>query len=211
MSLDRAKVWPLAALLLASFERSACAYVAHVAVARNNPAGTIAPGQQLAIRVVVSWEPNPSLQFAGLRGDLLVVGALGSASNVGSDFAFGSGPPLVVLGQPAGGSVVGTDIATIPGFFTASPSPPSIQWWGVNYLTFTWTAPSVSEPTLLGFEFVADPIAPNVRLYPSSASPAFVEASTTYTGMSIVVLPSPGAAGIGLVVGALATTRLRRG
>lgn len=184
---------PIALFLAAA---PAAAEVAYVNVVRNNPVGTALPGEEVGVRVIVQWSPDPSLQFAGLRGDVVVTSSLGVSSNVGSAFTFGSGPPLVSLGTPSGGSVFGTDIATLPGFFLGSPTPPSIQWWGVNFLTFTWTSPQVSTPTLVRFDFIADPIAPNVRLYPSASSPAFIEAETVYTGMSITVLPGAGAWGV---------------
>ncbi|MCA9287146.1 MAG: hypothetical protein KDA05_01090, partial [Phycisphaerales bacterium] len=56
---------------------------------------------------------------------------------------------------------------------------------------------------------MADPIAPNVRLYPSISTPAFVEAQTTYIGTSILVIPAPGGVAVLGLVG-LAQPRRRR-
>ena len=182
---------PLAVLACAAAS-CAVAQTASVEVSHTDPNGIVQSGETIGIRVVVRWEG--ALQFAGLKGDALATDSLGQSQNVGS--AFGApAPPLHVYGAPRDGDVIGHDIATVPAFFLGSPVPVTTLNTGADFMTYNWIAPVVTSPTLVAFEFVADPTAPNVRLYPNTSTPAFVEAQTTYIGTSILVIPAP--AGLG--------------
>lgn len=187
---------------------TASAQLATVRVTHNSALGTIAPGETLRVTARLSW--TEQMQWAGLRGDLLATDDAGLASNVGFHPFLMPGA-LVRHGVPVGGSVKGTDIASVPGFFTATVPPPYSNWWGVEFFSYDWTAPSVSAPTWIDFAFVADPDAPNVRLYPTSTSPMFVEAITTYVPASILVVPAPSSLGLAAMLGIWACARRRLG
>ncbi|MCA9287035.1 MAG: hypothetical protein KDA05_00535 [Phycisphaerales bacterium] len=193
----------VAGLALPCFAQSATVRVSH-----DQMGGTVMPGETIRITANIAWEG--AAQWAGLKGEFLAVGDAGAASNVGSPIH----PSVTVtLGFPDGGSVKGFDVASTPAYFTGGIVPPlpwSLSATGSNeFLWYDWTAPSVSSPTTISFDFVAHPIAPNVRLYPTSASPAFIEAPTTYIGTSILVVPAP--AGLALLgVGAIGARRRAR-
>lgn len=172
----------------------------------SDPDGIVLPGETVSVRASVTW--SSAIQFAGLHGDARATNDLGVASSIGSALG-GPLPPLWVFGVPAGGSVVGFDVATTPAFFQGSPSWYLFQNTGFDVLKFDWTAPTVAVPTVVRFDFVAASIAPNVRLYPSTNSPAFVDAQTTYIGTSILVLPAPGGVLV-LAAAGLASARRRR-
>ena len=173
---------------------AALAQQAQVQVVHDNVGGSLLPGESLRVLASISWEGAP--QWGGLKGDLVASDDLGAAANVGSEITPGI---LTTLGVPIGGSVKGFDVAFVPAVFLGGNLPPipSGHASGVDFLWFDWTAPSVNQPTIVAFEFAADPLAPNVRLYPSSLSPAFIEAPTTYLGTSILVVPAP--AGLALL------------
>ncbi|MCB9841315.1 MAG: hypothetical protein H6809_06680 [Phycisphaeraceae bacterium] len=193
----------LAISLLGFAAGLAQAQTATVQVSHNDPNAVVFPGETLEVRVVVSWQG--AIQFAGLRGNSLATGSLGSASNVGSAFS----PPGALWrhGTPIAGDIISHNIATISGYWTTTPPPPAFMSSGVEYLTYDWIAPQVSAPTLIEFDFVADPIAPNVRLYENFATPGFVEAQTIYVGTSILVVPMPGTMAI---IAAFVLARVRR-
>ncbi|MEZ6234077.1 MAG: hypothetical protein R3B68_07800 [Phycisphaerales bacterium] len=189
---------------IACFALPCSAQSATVRVSHDHAGATVVPGESLRIVATVSWQG--ALQWAGLKGDLLASGDLGQAANVGSEVMPGI---FVTLGAPAGGSVKGFDVASAPVsyFGPGFPPVPFANATGVEFLWFDWTAPPVTEPTEITFNFAADPIAPNVRLYPNPVlSPAFIEAPTTYIGTSILVIPAP----VGLPILALAALAPRR-
>ena len=200
----------LALLALVSLSSDAWSQTASVSVVHSDPNGVVLPGEAISVRVVVSWQGAGGswAQFAGLKGSSRASTAIGTAGAVNSAF----GPPsiLAVFGTPTLGDIVGHDIATISAYFTTTPHPASLQSAGVDYLTYDWTAPVVTTPTSIEINFVPDAIAPNVRLYTSTNSPAFVEAQTSYIGTSILVLPTPGVGGVVLSYAGLSASRRRR-
>ena len=67
----------------------------------------------------------------------------------------------------------------------------------------------INNPGVYTINWVAPGSAPNVRIYTSTASPAFTEAQTTYRGATITVTPAP--ASLALVgLGGLVAGRRRR-
>jgi hypothetical protein len=192
-------------VLVGMLAASAHAHTATVQVSHDRSSGVVLPGETIRVNALITWDPS---QWAGLKGGVNVTGNAGSATNIGSEIAPGL---LAHLGSPAGGSVTGFDVASVPHMFVGWVLPiPFHNYWGVDFLWFDWTAPSVAQPTPIAFDFVADPMAPNVRLYPMpSTSPAFVEADTTYVGTSILVLPAPTGLGAFLAAACLAVRRRR--
>ena len=192
-----------AASILAGAAR---AQTAQVTMVHSDPNGIVMPGDTVTLRAVVSWQG--AWQFAGLKGSAKATRSLGTSAAVNS--ALGPASPIVVFGTPFHGNVIGHDIAVVPGYFTTTPPLASLQSAGMDYLRYDWTAPTVGVPIRVDFVFLAEPIAPNVRLYPHTFTTAFVEAQTTYIGTSILVLPAPG---VGCVViagfGLLAARRRR--
>lgn len=196
-----------AALLLCA--APANAMIATVNVTHNDPDGIINPGQLVHVTVRLNW--TFGYQFAGMRGDTILTNDSGHATNLHSVYSRTFGP-IAFWGTPRGGSIIGTDIAVVGSFFTASPHPESIKWSGMTYIDFDWTAPSPNNPTIANVDFVSDPVAPNARFYPSGLSPAWVEAEMTYFGTTLTVLPAPaGSTALLLAAGAMATRRRRFG
>lgn len=188
---------------------SGASVTSNVYVIRDPPDAIVDPGETVPIMIRVTWN-RPGYQFAGLRGDTLFTNDEGSSEVPWSYYWNPIGQPAhVVLGTPRGGSIINTDIAVIPSFFTASPQFPSLAYLAMPLIVFDWTAPIVSTPTVVQIDFVPYAIAPNARFYPTSAWPAWVEAETFYHGTSILVMPGPSAFAL-LVAGGVVAARRRR-
>ncbi|MCA9287009.1 MAG: hypothetical protein KDA05_00405 [Phycisphaerales bacterium] len=174
-----------------------------VTTANGGAAASVAPGATISINAVVSWTPAGT-QFAGIQGGTIVQGNAGSGSNFASDFAAGA---LVNLGAFSGGSRTGMDIAVTPAFFTGGfMAPPSANSSGISLARYDLV---INNPGVYTINWVAPGSAPNVRIYTSTASPAFTEAQTTYRGATITVTPAP--ASLALVgLGGLVAGRRRR-
>ena len=161
----------------------------------NLPVATAVPGQIVRMRTIVSWTPQGT-QFAGIAGSFYCNpdnpdGDPGVASARFSDYASGGLVTLGVLENTD--DIIGINIAQTPAFFTGGfLVPPSANWMGITIAGYNWEAPST--PGLYNFAFQFSPIAPNVRIYPSTSSPQFVEAPTTVVGATLLVIPSPSAA-----------------
>ncbi|MEZ6233861.1 MAG: hypothetical protein R3B68_06690 [Phycisphaerales bacterium] len=169
------------------------------------------PGETATMIVIVRWD-DPSAQFAGMRGDTIASGPMGDITNVGSALRDpGATQPFVRLGEPWAGSLVGTDIAIIPQTFTATPWPWTLSNEEMQFVHFDWTAPAVSSPTEVRFDFRAHPLAPSPRFFPNLGFVVnWVEADTTYVGTTLTILPAP--ASLGMVVCSLGLmARTRRG
>ncbi|MCB9840876.1 MAG: hypothetical protein H6809_04400 [Phycisphaeraceae bacterium] len=168
---------------------------------------SIAPSQTLRMRTRVSWQGG--VQMAGIAGDMLVTpltpgGGEGVPANRYSEYAVGA---LVSLGAFAGDDLLGIDIAVTPAFFQGGwIIPPSYSSNGIDFIGFDWTAPS--EPGEYAFRFQPSALAPNLRVYPTTVSPAFIEVPTTYIAASVTVIPTPAA--VPLLVLAAASTSSRR-
>lgn len=169
------------------------------------------PGQTATILVTVTWD-DPMAQFAGLRGDTIVGGALGEITNVDSALREpGSTQPFIRLGHIWAGSLIDTDIAIIPIWFTGSIWPWTLSYDGMPFVHFEWTAPAVSVPTEVHFDFSTYAIAPNARFYPNLSNQLQpVEAETTFIGTTITVLPAPSGAAAVLAWGVVWSARRRR-
>lgn len=190
----------LAAGIVCGAGASSLAQTAVVTVVHDDPDGFVEPGQAVRIGVMVDWAGG--IQLAGLAGSLGPTPDVGVASVPTTPL----GGPLVNVGAPLGGGIVGYDVASIPPSFTAGPS--IIPGWAfppIPVLEYTWTAPAT--PGVVEFDFVASPLAPNVRLYTSLVSPAFTEAQTTYVGTSLTVVPGVGSV---WMLGAAAAALARR-
>ncbi|MCA9288994.1 MAG: hypothetical protein KDA05_10445 [Phycisphaerales bacterium] len=169
---------------------------------------TVVPGEPVSIEVWLTWTPGN--QFAGLRGDTRATADLGAISDLRSPYVHPVFPAAYTrIGDPQGGSVVDTDIAVVPSYFTAAPLPISLLWNHMTLIEYTWTAPAVTTPIEVAFGFEAYAIAPNARFYNSPASPGWVEGNTTYIGTSLTVLPAPSALGAFLLAAGLAVRRRR--
>ena len=197
------KMLAVAGLALPCFAQTATVRVSH-----DQMAATVMPGETIRLTANIAWEG--AVQWAGLKGDFRATNDLGVAASIGSPPGLQPGM-LAHLGTPVGGSIVDFDVASVPAYFTGGIVPP-LPWsagaMGADFLWYDWTAPSVTQPTVIQFDFIADPIAPNVRLYATAVSPAFIEAPTTYIGTSILVIPAPAGLPI-LALAALAPRRRR--
>lgn len=183
---------------------------AQVEVSHDDPDGVVSPGESIRVGVILKWQGTGALQFAGLRGDTVFTNDLGASANIISPYGVpSSSPPWVRLGDFRGGSIINSDIVNLPGYFTAGPLAASFAYQGMPFILFDWEAPSVSEPTQVNIDFRPYAIAPNARFYPSQISPAWVEADTTYSGTSVLVLPAPSALVAFLLAGGLAIRRRR--
>lgn len=171
--------------------------------------GMIFAGESITLTVLVSWEPGPAFQFAGLRGDTRATGNLGQVSNLQSQF-FTTGAPLQKLGTPTNGSILDTDIAVVSAGFGGSPHPGTTNSAGMELITYTWTAPNIASPVVVNFDFVPYAIAPNARFYTGLTPSHFVEAETFYLDTSILVVPIPAPASAALLLLAPLATRRRR-
>ncbi|MCB9840381.1 MAG: hypothetical protein H6809_01855 [Phycisphaeraceae bacterium] len=172
-------------LCAAMASAAATAQTATVIVSHDDPDGLVEPGQAVRIGVMVDW--TGGIQLAGLAGSLGPTPDVGIASSPSSPL----GGPLVNVGTPLGGGIVGYDVASIPPFFTAGPNViPSWAFPPIPVLEYTWTAPAT--PGVVEFDFTPRALAPNVRLYTSLLSIAPVEAQTTYVGTSLTVVPGVG-------------------
>ncbi len=191
------------AVLLAT---PALAQTATVTVSHNDPDGIVEPGQTIRLSMHLTWTPN--MQLAGFAGqfriDPATTGADGTITNRLSAFWPGA---LVNLGLIQRDDIVGIQVASIPHFFTPMVTPPWANWGGLDAFSHDWIAPAT--PGQYNIAFLADPVAPNVRLYPATVSANFVEAQTTYIGASITVTPSP-ASLITLAAASLIHSRRRR-
>lgn len=172
--------------------------------ANGGAAAVVAPGANVVIDATVSF--TPGMQFAGTKGNLNVQGNVGSGSGFTSDFAAGA---LVNLGAFTGGSRTGMDIAVTPAFFTGGfMVPPSGNSAGIKLANYTLSTAGVAAGTYT-VAWNADATAPSVRLFASTASPNFSEATTTYVGATITITPAP--ASLALVgLGGLVAGRRRR-
>ncbi|MCB9840875.1 MAG: hypothetical protein H6809_04395 [Phycisphaeraceae bacterium] len=179
--------------------------------ATGAPIAEVAPGQTVRMRTTVSWEPGGT-QFAGIAGDMLVApltpgGGEGTPSNLVSEFSIGA---LVSLGTFSGDDLLGIDINVTPPFFPAGgPVPPSLNYWGIQFIGYDWAAPA--EPGVYEFRFEPVLFFPNVRIYPSQSSPQFVSVPTTYAAASVTVIPAPAAASCVALAAAIAPRRRRPG
>ena len=190
----------LALVAVAGLAGVASAQSATMTVTANGGANaSVLPGASVDIAASLTW--GGAVQFAGVAGSIVVDGNAGAGSGFTSDFNAGA---LVNLGAFNGGSREGMDIAVTPAFFTGgvivAPSGNTTLNIGSYSLDTTGLAPGIYN---VGFQATA--LAPNVRLFPSTSSPGFVEAQTTYVGASIEIVPAPASLALvglgGLVVG----------
>lgn len=181
-----AVLWALVVCAVAS---SAVAQTATIAVTHDDPDGVILPGETVRITMRISW--TPAVQLAGFAGDLRAdpvgPGAPGTISNRFSRFLPSA---LTINGSVVADDILGIDIASTPGFFTPMVWPPWGSYTGFDAFAHDWTAPS--SPGNYRFGFSPRDDRPNVRLYPSWSSPAWIEAPTTYLWASLTVIPGPG-------------------
>ena len=186
---------------------------AWVTVSHNDPDGIVLPGQTINVRVDVTWTPGSSNQwilFAGLAGDVLPSPSVGTSSNITSVFV-PSG--LVSLGHASQGGVVGVSVANPPNFGLGGcyPWPPPAQGpssLAGPFVAFDWTAP-LDAPGAVTFAFAASASVPNVRLFPSTTSPAFIEVPTAYVPVTLTVVPGPGTLGLLGLISAVGGRRRR--
>jgi hypothetical protein len=114
---------------------------------------------------------------------------------------------LVNLGTVVGDDVMGIDIAVTPWFFQGGMMyPPSNNYTGLMFTGYDWTAPQA--PGEYRFTFQPSPLAPNLRVYPSTGSPNFIEVPTAYLSATLTVIP--GAPTVGALVAGMAIAGRRR-
>lgn len=180
----------LAFLSLGLLSSACLAQSAVMTVSHNDLDGIILPGQTIHVTLRISWLPAGT-QLAGFVGELRTepvgLGGQGTIANRSSTWSQPSA--LIHLGSTSGDDIVGIDVASIPAFFTPMVLPPWGTHTGFNAFEHDWTAPAT--PGLYAMSFVPAPLRPNVLIYPSSISPNFAEAATTYVGTSITVTPAP--------------------
>jgi len=201
----------LALVAVAGIAGVASAQVATMAVTANGAAAAlVTPGQVVTIAANVTWPGGPqtggNIQFAGIKGGIAVQGNAGAGNNFTSAFSSGG---LVNLGSFNGGSRTGIDIAVTPAFFTGGfIVPPSGNSAGLNIGTYNLDTTGMAAGVYT-IGWAADSAAPNIRLFPSTSSPAFVEAQSVYVGAVLTVVPAP--ASLALVgLGGLVAGRRRR-
>ncbi|MEZ6235443.1 MAG: hypothetical protein R3B68_14750 [Phycisphaerales bacterium] len=174
----------------------------------GTPVSSIAPGQTVRVRTIVSWD-LPGSQLAGIAGDLLATplvsgGADGLVSGVFSEFDPGG---TIVLGAVVGDDVLGLDVA--PVFcLTGLCHPVAFQSTGIALVGYDWTAPATPGDYRFGFAPAAG--RESVRIYETMASPAFSLAATTYTPATLTVVPAPGVLLVGGAAAVFAPRRSRR-
>lgn len=171
----------------------ALAQSSSVSVAHDDPDGVVSPGETARFEVRVSWEQaHQILRLAGGVGaspDLGVVGGIEGPSPAGYLSGSQSSPGIGV-----NGSLVGLDLNFTPEIFTPGGIP-SVSTCSNGqcgwFVAWEWTAPSVSAPTQVAFDFL--PIAGSSGVWgtPSLASPVSVPLAATYRGTSLLVVPTP--------------------
>ncbi|MCA9288762.1 MAG: hypothetical protein KDA05_09275 [Phycisphaerales bacterium] len=180
----RAKRTGLAAVVACGLGAPTLGQTAVLSVMHNDPDGLVEPGQ--SVRIYATIEYSGAVQIAGVAGSLLATPNVGAAGAPYTPL----GGILVNVGMASGGGIEGYDVASVPPFFTGGLTLPGWSLSPSLILEYQWTAPAT--PGVVEFDFVASPLAPNVRLYAQLQSPAFTEAQTTYVGASLTVVPSVG-------------------
>lgn len=95
-------------------------------------------------------------------------------------------------------------------FFTPWIHPAYIARANVEVLTFDWTAPTVSTPTTINFDWIPSAHYPEVyAIIPPYGGFHWASLPTSYTGTSIIVLPTSPAAAIAIPLALLAGRRRR--
>ena len=172
------------------------------------PVATVEPGQTVRMRTIVSWD-LPGSQLASVAGDMLATplspgGTDGVVSNLFSEFEPGG---TINLGALVGDDLLGVDVS--PPFCTVGLcSPVPFQWMGVAFVGYDWTAPAA--PGEYEFGFTPAPGRENVRIRPTSSSPAFIELLTSHTPATLTIVPTPGVPMTLGIVAAFAARRSRR-
>ncbi|MCA9286930.1 MAG: hypothetical protein KDA05_00010 [Phycisphaerales bacterium] len=176
----------------------ATAQTATVDVSHNDPDGVVLPGE--TIRITARHARSGSSFLAGIGGDLRATGDLGSASNVYSDLRLLVHSQIYPAshGTAAGGSVVGISYEFVSHpLFVTSVQPPYVMWPGIEALSYDWTAPVVSQPTTVSFDWVPSAAFPDVyAIIPPYNELHWAFLPTTYTGTSLIVLPTPATLGV---------------
>ena len=200
---------PMLAPLLAP---TAHAQSAEVIVTHDDPDGIVQPGETVRV-VIVHSRSGPSI-LAGIGGSLVTTGNLGTASAISTQMLPWPPDPGYVnsVGTISGGSVtdVSHEFLAHPAF-TPFIFPAYTTWTGVEVLSFDWTAPVLTAPTTINFDWHASPELPSVRAILQPFSQIIIEfIPTTYTGTSLLVIPAPPTAFTLPVIAAWATRRRRR-
>lgn len=176
----------------------ATAQTATVDVSHNDPDGIVSPGESVRITV---WHTRSGSILAGIGGDVVASGDLGAAANLTTDLFPGSSVQTAypgTLGTPVGGSVRGVQFEfTSHPAFVAMVSPAYINSSGIEVLSYDWTAPSVAQPTTIDFDWSPSAAFPDVyAIVPPFNELHWAFLPTTYTGTSLIVLPSPATLGV---------------
>lgn len=188
------------------------AQTATVVVSHDDPDGIVAPGETIRLRV---WHTRSVESIlAGIAGDLEATGDLGSSGNTSSELALSFTSQLYpnTPGTPSGGSIRGVSYEFVSHpLFTFNLVEAYSRWGGVEALSFDWTAPAVSQPTTVEFNWIPSAAYPNVRaILPSYSQLNWAFLPTTYTGASLTVLPSPPAGALVIPLALLGARRRAR-
>ncbi|MEZ6235144.1 MAG: hypothetical protein R3B68_13230 [Phycisphaerales bacterium] len=145
-----------------------------------------------------------------IEGDLRTTPNAGTISGFASPYV-----PAVTPWTGQAGTISG---AVISGFAVEFANHPVFyggtlpgQWGTVNYevFSFDWTVPQVATPTAFDLNWLSAPAYPEITVYELLSPPPFA-LPTTYTGTSILVVPSPAPAALIGGVLAMAARRSRR-
>ena len=195
----------VSALVPAVLTGIAAAQTATLAVSHDDPDGIVLPGE--TVRITTWHTRSGSSILAGIGGDIVASGDLGQAANFGSYLQPPSSHPTYPSswGTPAGGSVLGIQFEFVSHpMFVFVVQPIYGQSSGVEILSYDWTAPSVAQSTTVDFDWVPSAAFPDVyAIVPPYNGLHWAYLPTTYTGTSLIVLPTPatlGVVGLGVLV-----------
>ena len=168
---------------------------ATLAVSHNDPDGIVAPDETVRLTVSMSWTPASAVLWR-VAGDVVASPNLGVASNPAIGLAFLPGAPIspeAILepGTPSGGSVTGMEVFS--SYFSPSGVivlPPWNQSTNVALFEFDWTAPNAPGATV-DFAWAPSPSLPSPELILNYAGGPVTSVPTTYSGTSLLIVPTP--------------------
>lgn len=183
-----------------------------VRVTHDDPDGVVTPGQTVQFTVLMDWEPSTAVMWH-MTGNLLASPNAGLALNpeIGLAILPGTLPQQAILmpGTPSGGSIFGFELFSSMTLQVGGGwvFPPWNQSTNVPILEFDWIAPG--SPGRVDFGWQPAGVAATPLFNMNNATGPISSLSTTYSGASLVVVPSPASIAT-LLVARTACLRRRR-